>query len=139
MIGNVHEFHQCFGLPLGDEDKLDAIAAVFRLGFIEEEFNELQKALDEGDKVGAFDALLDLVYVAQGTALFMGINPAQWDAGMRAVHNANMEKVRATCPSESKRDTDLDVIKPNGWVGPEKRLEEILNWYTQTNQQEMEL
>ena len=128
MIGNVYEFHQRFGLPLGEENQLDAEATTFRLGFLEEELYELQEALDEKDMVKAFDALLDLVYVAQGTALFMGISPAQWDAGMRAVHNANMAKVRAADAGESKRGTALDVIKPVGWEGPESRLKQILNW-----------
>lgn len=128
MIGNVYEFHQRFGLPLGEENQLDQEAITFRLVFLEEELTELQEALGEGDQVKAFDALLDLVYVAQGTALFMGVSPAQWDAGMRAVHNANMAKVRASNAGESKRGTALDVIKPTGWEGPEARLKQILDW-----------
>lgn len=137
MIGNVHEFHQRFDLPLGDENKLDQEARLFRVGFLYEEIEELEQAFDQGDMVGAFDALLDLVYVAQGTALFLGINPAQWDAGMRAVHNANMAKVRAGTEADSKRGTALDVVKPEGWTGPEARLQEILNWYLEKKQQEL--
>ena len=128
MISNVYEFNQKFGLPLGTHDQLDEAAQEYRLKFLHEELQELEEALETKDPVKAFDALLDLCYVAYGTALFMGIDPAQWHAGMTAVHHANMTKVRAAIPTESKRGTTLDVIKPAGWVSPEGRLKEILSW-----------
>lgn len=130
MIGNVQEFHEKFGLPLGTDDKLlgDPGAQRFRLKFLQEELDELEDALRDNDKVKAFDALLDLVYVAYGTALFMGVSPGQWAAGMHAVHSANMAKVRVAHAGESKRGSSFDVRKPEGWVGPEARLEEVLSW-----------
>lgn len=128
MISNVYEFHQRFDLPLGTHDQLDEAAQEYRLKFLHEELQELEEALNEGDRVKAFDALLDLCYVAYGTALYMGIDPAQWHAGMHAVHTANMAKVRATAAEQSKRGTTLDVIKPAGWTSPEGRLKEILAW-----------
>lgn len=128
MISNVYEFNQKFGLPLGTHDQLDEAAQEYRLKFLHEELEELEEALNDGDAVKAFDALLDLCYVAYGTALFMGIDPAQWHAGMTAVHHANMTKVRAAAPTESKRGTTLDVIKPADWTSPEGRLKEILSW-----------
>lgn len=130
MIDNVHEFHRRFGLPLGQDDQLshDDHAVQFRLGFLEEELTELQQALANGDRVGAFDALLDLAYVAYGTALWLGVDPAQWHAGMRAVHNCNMAKERALSVDASKRGSTFDVVKPEGWTGPEAQLEEILSW-----------
>lgn len=137
MISNVYEFHQRFSLPLGGKNKLDKEAEQFRLGFLYEELQELEEALVEQDLVKAFDALLDLVYVAQGTALFLGIAPPQWDAGMRAVHNANMAKVRAGSAADSKRGTALDVVKPEGWKGPESRLQEILDWSLEDKQGEL--
>lgn len=130
MISNVLEFHQKFGLPNGQTDELlnDKHAQVFRLGFLQEELDELHEALQQGDRVKAFDALLDLTYVAYGTALFMGIDPGQWHAGMEAVQKANMSKERAVSKEQSKRVSTFDVIKPEGWVGPEQRLQEILSW-----------
>jgi len=130
MIGNVHEFHEKFGLPLGEDDQLtdNLDVIIFRLKFLKEELDELEEALGESDRVKAFDALLDLVYVAYGTALFMGIDSAQWTAGMRAVHNCNMAKVRVAKAEDSKRGSAFDVKKPEGWVGPEARLAEILSW-----------
>lgn len=130
MIDNVHEFHRKFGLPLGTDDQLsgDDHAVKFRVGFLEEELTELQEALETDDRVAAFDALLDLAYVAYGTALWLGIDPTQWHAGMRAVHNCNMAKERALNESDSKRGSTFDVVKPDGWVGPEAQLKEILSW-----------
>ena len=66
--------------------------------------------------------------MAYGTALFMGVAPGQWHAGMHAVHSANMAKVRVANANESKRGSAFDVRKPEGWVGPEARLQEILSW-----------
>lgn len=130
MIEYVKEFNEKFGLPIGDRDALmkDPQVQNYRTGFLQEELNELVLAFAQGNKVDAFDALLDLVYVAQGTALFMGISGMQWDAGMRAVHAANMAKERAGKASDSKRGATLDVVKPAGWAGPEARLAEILLW-----------
>ncbi len=130
MIVNVAEFHEKFGLPLGTDDQLmqDPATQEFRIKFLQEELDELKKALATGDKVGAFDALLDLVYVAYGTALFAGIDASQWHAGMHAVHSANMAKVRVAKAEDSKRGSAFDVKKPAGWVGPESRLKEILSW-----------
>jgi predicted HAD superfamily Cof-like phosphohydrolase len=128
MISYVYEFNQKFNLPLGLGNQLDEAAQEYRLKFLHEELQELEEALEEGDQVKAFDALLDLCYVAYGTALFMGIDPAQWHAGMLAVHNANMSKRRATSEEQSKRGSTLDVVKPSGWVSPEGRLKEIIEW-----------
>jgi predicted HAD superfamily Cof-like phosphohydrolase len=130
MIENVLQFHAKFDLPLGTYDQLmgDAAAQNFRVKFLEEELYELKEALASGDKVGAFDALLDLAYVAYGTALFAGISPAQWNLGMAAVHRANMAKIRVAKAEDSKRGSAFDVKKPEGWVGPEASLKEILSW-----------
>lgn len=134
MISYVYEFNRKMGLPLGDKDLLmgDGEGITFRLNFLDEELCELFDAIQAGDRVKAFAALLDLVYVAQGTALYMGITPAQWDAGMRAVHDANMVKVRAADGIATKI-----ISKPEGWVGPEARLKQILAWDQSDKQLEL--
>lgn len=130
MIGNVAEFHEKFGLPMGAVDHLmpSEHTQDFRIKFLREELDELVEALDNDDRVAMFDALLDLAYVVYGTALFAGISPAQWAAGMHAVHTANMAKVRVESATDSKRGSAFDCKKPEGWVGPEARLKEILSW-----------
>ena len=124
----VWEFNKKFGLPTGDKDQLifDQLNQEFRLKFLREELDELVEALDTDDRVKAFDAMLDLAYVVFGTALFMGITPEMWNDGMLAIHRANMRKVRVTHPRQSKRGSNWDLRKPEGWVGPEDELQEIL-------------
>ena len=123
----VHEFNRKFGLPDGEYDLLidDRTVQAYRTKFLSEELLELLAALDDNDRVKAFDALLDLVYVAQGTALFMGVTPEMWDEGMDAVHRANMKKVHSEAGTH-KRGPAEKMIKPEGWVGPEAELQEIL-------------
>lgn len=128
MIDYVAEFHKKFGLPTGTKDILsnDTDTQTFRLQFLQEELDELKVALGEESRTDAFDALLDIVYVAYGTALYLGISPGMWRLGMSVVHSCNMAKVRAENPTQSKRGTILDVVKPANWVGPEIKLGEIL-------------
>jgi predicted HAD superfamily Cof-like phosphohydrolase len=130
MIKYVQQFHERFELPTGEHDVLmdNVEMQDFRLKFLQEELDELREALERGNRVGAFDALLDLVYVAHGTALMMGVSPEQWHAGMTVVQQCNMSKVRVKSADESKRGSAFDVKKPEGWQGPEPTLAKILSW-----------
>lgn len=58
------------------------------------------------------DALVDLVYVALGTAVMLGL---PWDWLWNDVQRANMAKVRGM----TKRGHAVDVTKPPGWQGPQ--------------------
>ena len=90
-----------------------------RANFLSEELDEFVEAATAGDIVGAADALTDMVYVAMGTALTMGIPLDKvWDV----VHAANMKKVKGT----TKRGIANDAVKPEGWVGPERAIAAIL-------------
>lgn len=130
MIQYVKEFHEKYGLPTGNEDVLSENFPLqdFRIKFLQEELKEFQEALDKGDRVGAFDALLDLVYVAHGTALCLGVSPEKWHSGMTVVHKCNMTKIRVQNANESKRGSTFDVRKPEGFIGPEDTLRKILAW-----------
>jgi predicted HAD superfamily Cof-like phosphohydrolase len=92
----------------------------FRLKFLEEELNELAGAFSAGDLPNAADALIDLVYVALGTAHLMGL---PWEALFAEVQRVNMMKQRAQSVEESKAGTgrghSFDVIKPPGWTPPD--------------------
>lgn len=69
----------------------------------------------EIDHGKAFDALIDMVYVALGTAHLEGY---PWQKGWDMVQRANMLKQRAQSADESKRGSALDVVKPEGWTAP---------------------
>lgn len=100
----------------------------FREKFMNEELYEFAVAREQGDIVRMFDALLDLVYVAEGTAHFLGL---PWDEGWAEVQRANMKKRRATSVEESQASTGrgsaFDVVKPEGWTPPD--LAKILRRY----------
>lgn len=112
-IRDVTEFHQKFGLlshirPV----HLTKRKLIERIEFFREELDEFIKAVEENDLAGQADALVDLVYVALGTADMSGL---PWDWLWADVHRANMTKVRGT----TKRGHMVDVTKPQGWVGPQ--------------------
>ena len=113
---DVQAFHNKYLLTedpgVGNDKWLD-----FREDFMDEELAEFKKARREGDKAGMFDALLDLVYVAMGTADGLKF---PWQAGWDRVQQANMSKVRAARDgADSKRGTGFDVVKPPGWRAPD--------------------
>lgn len=72
----------------------------------------------EQDLAKQADALVDLVYVALGTAVMLGL---PWDWLWNDVQRANLSKVRGM----TKRGHAVDVTKPEGWQGPQ--TQRILN------------
>ncbi|WMI34049.1 MazG-like nucleotide pyrophosphohydrolase [Microbacterium phage Finalfrontier] len=113
---DVQAFHNKFGLTedpdVGNDEWLD-----FREKFMEEELQEFKDARAAGDRAGMFDALLDLTYVAMGTADGLKF---PWQRGWTRVQQANMAKVRAARDgADSKRGTGFDVVKPPGWRAPD--------------------
>jgi predicted HAD superfamily Cof-like phosphohydrolase len=125
-------FHMQFNLPVGGTNLLfnehgeTSEAFTFRAEFLMEELQEFIDAAHVGDRVKALDALIDLVYVALGTSLFMGVHAHQWDEAFDVVHRANMTKIRTPRPADSKRGSGFDVIKPEGFVPPEGLIRRIL-------------
>lgn len=149
-FADVQAFHDKFGL---DRDRpaaprlLEPELLRFRLGFLIEElaeFAEASGALGLGSAlhvlaisartcyvqaegrslIQAFDSLLDLNVVSCGTADFLGV---PWETGWDAVMAANLRKRRAAPDgSDSKRGSPFDVVKPEGWVGPEAELARLL-------------
>ena len=77
-----------------------------------EEVSEFTIAADKQDLAAIADALVDLVYVAKGCALMMGL---PWDRLWNEVQAANMRKVRGT----THRGHAVDVTKPEGWAPPD--------------------
>jgi len=120
---DVLAFHYKFGvLPTRGVPHVPARDVTdFRTRFLQEELDEFKVAVELNDLPKALDALLDLVYVANGTALLMGISPECWREMWDEVQRANMTKVRASGADDerSKRKHSLDVVKPAGWRGPQ--------------------
>lgn len=136
MFKDVKDFHQKFGLAYESKPRLlcDEMSE-FRIKFMHEELSEYidaitkanemltnasilpeAKASFDGEMAKALDALVDLVYVALGTADLHGFD---FETAWNRVHGANMMKVRAEKAGDSKRGTSFDVIKPPGWTAPD--------------------
>jgi len=114
MFNKIKEFHEKFGLEYnGDPRQLSAEMQKFRCKFLLEEITEYLMATMDGDIVEQLDALVDIVYVALGTAYLQGFD---FNEAFRRVHEQNMKKVRVEKPSDSKRGTSFDVVKPPGWT-----------------------
>lgn len=124
---DIAEMHNKFGVnPVVrqfDKQKLRAFLE-FRRKFLQEELDEMQKAMDEFDAGNidastaaddVVDALIDLCVVSIGTLDAFDVNAyTAWDR----VHSKNMEKevgVKASRPNPLGLP---DLIKPEGWTAP---------------------
>lgn len=136
-FADVRAFHEKFGLiHARTPQHLTRRKLKERLEFLLEELRELAQGcgmeLDydaddefcfvdaprhDQDLAQQADALVDLVYVALGTAVQLGL---PWEKLWDDVQRANMAKVRGP----TKRGHAVDVTKPEGWRGP--RTMEIL-------------
>lgn len=128
MFDHVGLFHNKFDLPVTTLGREAAILTEelfqYRVTFLREELDEFVKAHAAGDLTGAADALADLVWVALGTAHFLGLpfNPV-W----AHVRHANMLKERArTGDASHKRGAAEFIRKPPDWVSPEKGIQQTL-------------
>lgn len=120
MWNDIESFHTKFGLSYGGAPRpLPYDLAQFRIKFLQEELDEYAAAYEADDSLEAredmLDALVDLVYVALGTAYLHGFNFAE---AWRRVQVANMSKVRVERIEDSKRGSAFDVVKPEGWKPP---------------------
>lgn len=111
----VIEFHKKFGREIGSHpENLSKELNEFRFGLIAEEVLELRNEIDKNRSIVKItDALVDILYVTIGTAVSMGID---LDEMFEIVHNANMKKEGGAIRPDGK------VLKPPGWIPPEKEL-----------------
>ena len=120
IFDNVREFRTKLGLPVNHKSQLlEPQDISFYARFLMEELSELLKAHEDGDLVGAADALADLAYVTMGCAHHMGLPLPKI---LEIVHMANMQKV----PGTTRRGHKQDAQKPEGWTGPEDHIALLL-------------
>lgn len=117
LFAMVKEFHEHFKVSCNDKPgPIDEEIANFRETFLDEELDEISTGYLKNDMEAVLDGLVDLVYVALGTAHLHGFN---FNEAFRRVHAANMHKVRANSASDSKRNYSGDIVKPPGWTAPD--------------------
>lgn len=117
--GMIRAFHVKFKIPSHDEPKGLSLTenggemGKFRVNRLKEEVREYEEAFQKQDMEGQLDALVDLVYIAIGTAYISGFHFAE---AFRRVHEANMKKLRAERAEDSRHGTTYDIIKPADWI-----------------------
>ena len=84
------------------------------LDLMEEEWKELQVALDNSDRVEQLDALLDFIVVTIGAIHSGGFDG---EGGWKEVMKTNFAKIDSETGKVRKRE-DGKVLKPTGWVPP---------------------
>lgn len=85
------------------------------LHLMEEEWDELQLALDRNDRVEQLDALLDFIVVTIGAIHSAGMDA---EGGWKEVIGTNLAKIDRETGKVRKRE-DGKVLKPQGWTSPD--------------------
>lgn len=117
LIHDVEKFHTKFNLmPRDLGAPIDKELTQFRIKFLAEELKEANEAAARADLPGLLDALVDLVYVAIGTAYTLNLN---FGDAWKNVQAANMAKIKASADNPSKRGYSGDIVKPAGWRAPD--------------------
>lgn len=124
----VKEFHQAFNLHVAknnsqfenpkEKGHCEEIRSL-RRKLLREEFEEYMAAEAENDFVEIADALADMIYIANGTALSYGI---PLDPVFKEVHRSNMNKLGKDGKPIYREDGK--VTKPEGWTAPQ--IEDVL-------------
>ena len=84
------------------------------LNLVEEEFNELDQAKTFDDHTEQLDALVDIIVVAIGAIISMGVDPQKaWNE----VIATNIAKIDSKTGKVKKR-ADGKILKPEGWQPP---------------------
>ncbi len=96
----------------------DALQYGMYLKLIDEEYTELQEALETNDRQEQLDALIDILVVTIGAIHSAGFDgEGAWNEVMRT----NFAKIDPTTGKVRKRE-DGKVLKPEGWTAPELAL-----------------
>ena len=113
-FNDVREFQHKFNLWTNDQKPghVSSRKMQERIDFIQEELDELKRAAESNDLAEQIDALIDIVWVAKGLGNMLSM---QWSLHWAEVREANMAKERGIGP----RGNLSDVIKPEGWEGPD--------------------
>lgn len=96
-------------------DLVNPIILEKRFDHMQEELLEFMYSKNCDDLHGMVDALIDLIYVAYGTASILGLDEEKFNACFDAVHTANMSKILDMSDTTHK----IGVKKPLGWVAPD--------------------
>jgi predicted HAD superfamily Cof-like phosphohydrolase len=89
----VEEFHKTFGSPMNQDVRTSSTSLdLLRVDMLKEEVNELSDELALCDTVEVLDAIVDIIYLAIGTAVTYGLQDCL-PAAFNEVHRSNMSKL----------------------------------------------
>ncbi len=110
---DIDVFLQRYNLPNASKFKpITNEEMQLRINHLREELSELQLNTDNNNWHEILDALVDLTYIAIGTARMNGMD---FETAWNRIHTVNMQKIRCEKQADSKRGTTFDVIKPKDW------------------------
>lgn len=116
LVGDVEAFHVRYGIQYsGPPRDLDEKLKKFRVDRLQDEMREYLLGVSSKNLAEQLDGLVDLVYIAIGTAHLHGWN---FREAWRRVHAANMSKELANKSNPGKFGHVADIVKPPGWVAP---------------------
>lgn len=114
----VRDFQSKMGQPVADKPtEMDKQRKVERWIYMDEELDEFCSAETVVDQA---DAMIDLIYLALGTMVELGVKPEKL---FEIVHNANMSKLWPDGKPRTNPETGK-IIKPPTFVRPEPLLQE---------------
>lgn len=112
----VKEFNDKFNFS---SEHMDFERLLLKHSQAEEEAQEMYDAMIAQNAEDVVDSLIDQVYIALGTLYLLNVDVRK---AFLEVHMCNMAKERGVKTDRSftlSGDQEFDVIKPDGWVGPD--------------------
>jgi len=126
LIHSVFKFNkEVVNIERSRISRLEESELKWLVGVLKEEADELQEALTVVDQV---DALIDSAIFAFGGLYRLGLSEEQARDCFMAVMAANFDKKSGQKTGRIYEGVS-DAVKPQGWVGPEARIADILNCY----------
>lgn len=114
MLQRIREMHTKFGIT-PDQVAFSPQEKEFRIAAMQEELDEYKDVEAGQNPAEEFDALIDLVVFAFGTAERQGWLE-KFEEGFNRVMDANMKKELGA--NQKRGSFALDLVKPEGWTAP---------------------
>ncbi|MDO5615899.1 MAG: nucleoside triphosphate pyrophosphohydrolase family protein [Cruoricaptor ignavus] len=107
-LNQVAEFHKTFNAPILERPQIPSKERCeLRIALLQEELNELKKAIEDHDIVEIADALCDLQYVLSGAVLEFGLGE-KFVTLFNEVQRSNMSKA---CSTQAEADATIAHYK----------------------------
>lgn len=114
MLQRIKEMHTKFGIT-SEQVAFSPEEKEFRIAAMQEELDEYKDVEAGQNPAEEFDALIDLVVFAFGTAERQGWLE-KFEEGFNRVMDANMKKELGA--NQKRGSFALDLVKPEGWTAP---------------------